>query len=104
MDTDRSGRDAKNFLSPRGINGMTFLPDLLFNRYKCHHIYTGWWLPWYTSHLAVGATNRYKCEAFVPSGLDQASTRPCERAFVPIGASNWYKYSYLYRAKNTRYK
>jgi hypothetical protein len=42
MDTDRSGRDAKDFLSPRGINGMTFLPNLLFNWYKCHHIYTGW--------------------------------------------------------------
>jgi hypothetical protein len=35
---------AKKFLSPRGINGMTFVPGHLFTWYKCRHIYTGWCL------------------------------------------------------------
>jgi hypothetical protein len=32
--------------------------------------------------------HRYKCEAFVPSGLEEALTRPCEGIFVPGGSSN----------------
>jgi hypothetical protein len=39
---------------------------------------------------------QYKCVAFVLGGLEMAPTQPYERAFVPVGASNWYKCSYLY--------
>jgi hypothetical protein len=35
---------AKKFLSPHGIDRMTFVPGLLFTQYKCRHIFIGWWI------------------------------------------------------------
>jgi hypothetical protein len=46
------------------------------------------------------ATNRYKCEAFVPVGLDQAPTSFCERTFVPIDGSGSNRAKYLVQMKN----
>jgi hypothetical protein len=35
-----------------------------------------------------GATNWYRCEAFVLGGLNKAPTSLCERTFVPVGDPN----------------
>jgi hypothetical protein len=108
MDTDQSERDAKIFLSPRGIHGMTFIPGLLFNRYKCHNIYTGWWLPRYKcvglTFVPVGATGRYKWEAFVPGGWIRPRRDPMRGHLywsVPPTGTN---VVICTRVKNTWYK
>jgi hypothetical protein len=44
-----------------------------------------------------GDSNRYKCEVFVPSGLEETPTHPCEETFVSGGGFNRYKCPHLYR-------
>jgi hypothetical protein len=68
-------------------NVHTFVSGGVLARYKCDGL----------TFVLVGATNWYKCEAFVLGGWEMTPTRPCERAFVPVGTSNWYKFRYLYR-------
>jgi hypothetical protein len=66
----------------------TFAPGGVLAQYKCVDL----------TFIQGGATNRYKCEAFVPGVLGQAPTSLCERTFVPFGAL-------IYAGgKNTRYK
>jgi hypothetical protein len=36
---------------------------------------------------------------FVPGGLEEVPTDPCEGAFVPGGGSNWYECPHLYRGQ-----
>jgi hypothetical protein len=48
--------------------------------------------------LPGSASARYKCAAiiFIPGGLEEAPTRPCEGAFALGGSSNRYKCPHLY--------
>jgi hypothetical protein len=59
-----------------------FVPGCFMARYNCHHIFRGRIATRYKcvilTFVPVGATTRYKCEAFVPGGLEEAPTRPCE--------------------------
>jgi hypothetical protein len=70
-----------------GTNVPTFVLGGVLARYKCDGL----------TFVPVRASNRYKCEAFVPVGLDQAPPSPYERTFVPVGGSNRYKCPHLYR-------
>jgi hypothetical protein len=63
-----------------GTNVLTFVLVCGYDRYKCNSL----------TFVPDGATARYKCVAFVPSGWEMALARPCE-------SSNRYKCSYLYR-------
>jgi hypothetical protein len=72
-----------------GRNVLTFVQGDGSDRYKCTSL----------TFVPVGATDRYTCVAFLLGGWEMALTQPCERAFVPVGVSNWYKCSYLYRGQ-----
>jgi hypothetical protein len=69
-----------------GINDSTFVSGGVLAHYKCVGL----------TFVPGRATNQYECEAFVPVGLDQASTSLCEGTFVPVGGSNWYQCNHLY--------
>jgi hypothetical protein len=64
------GADTIFSKSSHSLNGMKFVMGLLFTRYKC--------------------------EAFVLGGLEEAPPRPCEEAFVPGGGSTRHKCHYSY--------
>jgi hypothetical protein len=75
-------------------NMHTFVAGGGSDRYKCEA----------NTFVSDGATTRYKCEVFVPSGLEEAPTRPYEGTFVPGGGSNRYRCPHLYRGKKSRHK
>jgi hypothetical protein len=65
------------------------------SRYKCDGL----------TFLPGGVTTQYKCEAFVPGGLEETPTRLCGceghlyRAVTPTGTN-----APIYTGENTRYK
>jgi hypothetical protein len=57
-----------------------------------------------TTFILGGATNRYKCEAFVPVVATARDKCPLTRARRGLLLLTCYKWPHLYQGKNTRYK